>query len=480
MTTIAAAPKAFVSYSWSSETHEAWVVDLATRLVQDGVEVVLDKWDLKVGHDANAFMETMVTDASVTKVLLVCDRIYAEKANSRLAGVGKEAQILTREIYERVDQDKYAALITERDTDGKAIIPAYYGGRRFIDFSQPELAETGYEELLRWIFDKPRYVKPKLGQAPAFIVDPDAVVTGTASKFKRAEDAIRAGSAGSGGFIADFGEALIAEMNERAPENDFEPFDEEVIRAAGTIRPGIRNLIDLVLAEARFGGNGFDRILGIYERMGRLMYRPEHVQLWSEEEYDPYRMVCYEAFIGLVAVLIQERRFDLLGAAVNYRYLINGRDGGGGNSTTTSFRVFAQGLPSFERRKRRLQSSQNNLHADLIAETYSASFPRIDDLVEADFLLFLRGMIIEDGTDYESWWPRLILYARRGKVLNLFARSESLSFFNNWAPKVFGPITLSEFQTKLTALAEEIRGSYGYPSPNVVWLTNAKQLGTSA
>lgn len=147
-----------------------WVVRLATRLMEDGVEVIFDKWDLKVGHDANAFMESMVTDKSVTKVLLICDETYAAKADGREGGVGKEAQILTREIYEKVDQDKYAALIVERDGDGKPFTPAYYGGRQYINFCNPEDAETSYEELQRWIWNKPKYVKPKLGRPPAFIM----------------------------------------------------------------------------------------------------------------------------------------------------------------------------------------------------------------------------------------------------------------------------------------------------------------------
>ena len=53
-------PKLFVSYSWSSPDHESWVVSLAEDLFSQGIEVILDKWDLKPGHDANAFMESMV------------------------------------------------------------------------------------------------------------------------------------------------------------------------------------------------------------------------------------------------------------------------------------------------------------------------------------------------------------------------------------------------------------------------------------
>ena len=41
-------PKVFISYSWSSDE---LVLDLAKRLVAHGVDVVLDKWDLKEGND---------------------------------------------------------------------------------------------------------------------------------------------------------------------------------------------------------------------------------------------------------------------------------------------------------------------------------------------------------------------------------------------------------------------------------------------
>lgn len=45
-------PKIFISYSWS---RDALVLDLANRLVSHGVDVVLDKWDLKEGNDKQEF-----------------------------------------------------------------------------------------------------------------------------------------------------------------------------------------------------------------------------------------------------------------------------------------------------------------------------------------------------------------------------------------------------------------------------------------
>jgi SEFIR domain-containing protein len=55
-------PKLFISYSWSSEARQAWVLRLATQLREAGVDVILDRWDLKERHDAHAFMERMVSD----------------------------------------------------------------------------------------------------------------------------------------------------------------------------------------------------------------------------------------------------------------------------------------------------------------------------------------------------------------------------------------------------------------------------------
>ncbi len=44
-------PKIFVSYSWTNKDHEKWVVNLAERLMSDGIDIIIDKWELKEGHD---------------------------------------------------------------------------------------------------------------------------------------------------------------------------------------------------------------------------------------------------------------------------------------------------------------------------------------------------------------------------------------------------------------------------------------------
>ena len=163
-------PKLFVSYSWSTPEHEQWVVDLATELVNNGVDVVLDKWALREGHDSIAFMEKMVTDPSITKVLLVCDRMYSMKADGRAAGVGTETQIISAEVYAKESQDKFVAVLAERDDSGKPFLPTYYKSRIYVDLSESDRYAENFEKLLRWIFDKPLFVRPELGKPPSFIL----------------------------------------------------------------------------------------------------------------------------------------------------------------------------------------------------------------------------------------------------------------------------------------------------------------------
>jgi TIR domain len=133
-----------------------------------GVDVLLDQWSLRPGHDSIRFMESMVTDPSVTKVIVVSDKAYAEKADSRKGGVGTETQIISPEVYEKTDQNKFVALVTERDENGIAYLPTYLKSRIYLDMTEANFS-ANFEELLRWIFDKPSRVKPPLGKVPAFL-----------------------------------------------------------------------------------------------------------------------------------------------------------------------------------------------------------------------------------------------------------------------------------------------------------------------
>ena len=159
-------PKVFMSYSWSCSD---LVLQLAKRLMSNGIDVVLDKWELKEGQDKYAFMERCVNDSEIDRVLIICDEQYVEKANDRKGGVGDETIIISSEIYNKVRQEKFIPVIVECDENGNPFIPTYISSRIYIDLSDDNKYEDEYEKLVRNIYEQPLYKKPKLGSKPEWL-----------------------------------------------------------------------------------------------------------------------------------------------------------------------------------------------------------------------------------------------------------------------------------------------------------------------
>jgi hypothetical protein len=88
-----AEPKVFVSYSYDGPEHEAWVLQLASDLRKNGIDVSLAKWDLPLGGDVAAFMQDGTTKAD--RVIIVCSDNYVRKAGHPfLVGLSRKHRLL--------------------------------------------------------------------------------------------------------------------------------------------------------------------------------------------------------------------------------------------------------------------------------------------------------------------------------------------------------------------------------------------------
>ncbi len=201
-------PKVFISYSWSSPKHEKSIIEIATKLMSDGVEVILDKWDLREGQDLNVFMEQMVTDDTIIRVLIFIDRRYAEKADGREGGVGTESQIISGKLYKKVDETKFIPIVMELDKNGEPYLPTFLKTRKYIDLSKDSKFYAEYDQLLRNIYNKPLYPKPSLGTPPKYISSEELQSISTLHQFQAAKDAITSGSKFSLVPITEFYEKM--------------------------------------------------------------------------------------------------------------------------------------------------------------------------------------------------------------------------------------------------------------------------------
>ena len=157
-------PKVFISYSHDSPEHKQWVLKLGTKLLDNGVEVVLDQWDLTPGDDFTQFMEVGVRDFD--RVLVICTDNYVRKANNREGGVGYEVQIVTAELVQDLGANKFIPII--RQASGKKKAPTCLEARVYIDFTDDSQFNEKFDELLYKLYDVPIVEKPPLGEKPSF------------------------------------------------------------------------------------------------------------------------------------------------------------------------------------------------------------------------------------------------------------------------------------------------------------------------
>ena len=425
------APKLFISYSWSNAEHEQWVIDLASELRESGVDVILDKWDLKEGHDAVAFMEKMVTDPEIKKVAIICDEKYAAKADGRAGGVGTETQIISREVYENQAQEKFVAVVCGKDENGKAYLPTYYKSRIYIDLSEADRYADNFERLLRWIFDKPLYVKPELGNKPSFLSEGEHVSLGTTAIFKRCVDAIKNHKAHATGSFDEYC-TVFAENLERfrisKPDGEF---DDAVIKSVEEFLPFRNEIIQLFIAIAQYAPEEqfIQRMHRFFESMIPYMNRPQGISQWSEWDFDNYKFIVHELFLYALAVLLKHDRIEQANYLLQQQYYLPGNSDYG-RDVMVSFIVFREYMRSFEHRNQRLGLRRLSLRADMLKERCAGTGIDFRYLLQADFVAFMRAEV-EVQDDYKRWWPETLIYLGHfNSPFEIFARSVSKSYFN--------------------------------------------------
>ncbi len=154
-------PKAFISYSHDSQEHKKWVLELAKRLRNNGIDAILDQFELQAGDDIPHFMETHLADAN--KILMVCSERYVEKANKGQGGVGYEKMIVTSNLMKQIDENKIIPIIRQK---GGMDAPTFLKSKLYINFSKDDNYESNYDDLVRTIHNAPLFQKPPVGNNP--------------------------------------------------------------------------------------------------------------------------------------------------------------------------------------------------------------------------------------------------------------------------------------------------------------------------
>jgi len=476
------APKLFISYSWSNNEHEEWVLNLASEIRENGIDVILDKWDLKEGHDSVAFMEKMVSDPEVTKVIIVCDKVYAEKANNRQGGVGTETQIISPELYSQQEQDKFVAVLKEKDEKGKPYLPTYYKSRIYIDLSEEEIYAKNFEQLLRWIYNQPLHKKPEIGKKPSYLEGERHIQFGTSSKYRRAINSIKEGKNNWKGALSEYFETFTQNLEKFRIDTENGEIDEKVINSIEEFLPYRNDLFQLFSILSKYIKNDDDAhqiTHKFFELLIPYNYRIDTSGSYRELDFDNFRFMTNELFLYAIAFMIKNQAYEFASYLLSNGYYYN--DVPYGNSDLKHFSDFYHHLESLEYRNNRLKKKSISIHADLLIQRSEGSGLSKNQLMETDLILYLRSCFDSKKNDNSYfWYPLTLAYAKRGgsNSFENFARLRSKTFFERFK-KVLGINNVKEFNE----LMELFNNSNKAPrfdgwSLNISAITNASEIGT--
>lgn len=412
-------PKVFISYSWSSD---ALVLDLAQRLVSHGVDVVLDKWELKEGNDKYKFMERCVNDADITKVLIICDKAYAQKANDRTGGVGDETVIISSEIYGNAKQEKFIPIIAERDEEGKEYVPTYIKTRIYIDLSDPEKYEAEYEKLLRNIYEKPQFVKPKLGKIPEWLDEEK-------TNFFPLKDLIRQ-IQGSNiekkrkSCISRFQEIYIDALKEyyicnAKPEEAYNNFVNS--------KP-IRDIyLDFIEALAKTDEN-YAEILAenfeyMYNKLTCIKTFNTSANSAPSGDFDIYKNLLWELFICAIVYMRHIQDYAAINVLLTYTYFLETNAFGGAirQNNYTAFRYHSTIVEEVYKPGTEMQNKFTLMGDTICNQREKLPVYTSESIAEADLFLYQvcnAYDLADAGNRWHGtyWFPTCYVYAKKGQL----------------------------------------------------------------
>ena len=468
-------PKIFISYAWGNIEYQRRVLAFATDLINDGFDVILDKWDLSEGHDTYAFMEKCATDKSITNVLMLLDPVYAEKADGRLGGVGTETQIISSEVYGKVEQDKFIPVVFARDEDDNVCKPTYLKALLHFDLSKEESYDSEYQRLVKRLYGIEIYAKPQLGNRPEWVDTPKVTASKTIAKYEKLKQndlPVVKNELFSSNLNTI--KELFLRYGEDNASNSLE-YGEYINLYDGMQE--IRNDFLALLPYYIYVADGVVLIGDFFEEMQNI------AKAYNDLTSEVKQVFVHELFVYVIAYLVKKKDYKSVGYLLGKTYFDNRNN----EAVNYSFFYSASNHTNLDnsicKRDDKKYFSGTAAHwIETLAETICSK----SDLVLADLLCYNYSLLGSNYRYYWKWFP--ILYAYGGNynytaaIQPIAIHMQSREFLSKFI-LLFGYDTIDEFVKKYKEIEndKELR-EYRYPSsfdpaPALVYLIKSDKLG---
>ena len=404
-------PKVFISYAWGTEDYNEKVLSFATDLMHDGIDVVLDKWSLKEGNDTYAFMERSVTDLTITNVLILLDPNYEKKANERNGGVGTETQIISPEIYNKVEQEKILPVVFERGINGEIPKPQYLKSMLHFDLSQEEKYDLEYQRLVKRLYGIEIVEKPELGMKPSWLEKKSAIPTKIHMRYEclkqQKSDNVKKDEFRN--FLFAVKEKIVNFSKEELGSSISADEYIELYNDTKLYRDNFLSLLKYSL----YVSEAYKIIASIMEEIC------VGIKDKSGYEGEVTKTLLHEMFIYVVAFYLKNKDCDALSYILSKTYFvsINGYD------DAESFNVFYDNNENFDRAVSQKDGKRyysgtasywvNNINIEVCNK---------NEFVFADVFCYNAAIFVENYTSGWFWFPITYTYSRVEYGNSLFRR----------------------------------------------------------
>ena len=403
-------PKVFISYSWTVQDK---TIELANRLLANGIDIILDVYDLKDGQDKYAFMEQSVNDPTVNHVLIICDKTYAEKANARAGGVGDETVIITPEIYGNAEQTKFIPVIFEKDENGNAYRPTYIKSRIYVDLSDENSYEAEYEKLLRDLYHKPLFQKPALGRKPEWLENETVDLSSIRDGIKQLKGITNVTSSKADFLIRRISDDFInaAKLYKISGIKDIGIEFREIIDQSKNYRDLFMDYCEaLIYIEFPFT----DTIVLFFETLYNETHDATSNTVCREQDFEFPNFIIWEMFINMTALLLHYERYQELHDMLTRQYYL--REHPMGKSfkycSYCFFRTSSRILE--ETCKPRSENPKLfTLSGDIIVKREKRPILSKTTISNADIVLYQLAHILTTPNEnnwYDDWFPTTYIY----------------------------------------------------------------------
>lgn len=158
-------PRVFVSYSWDSKPHKEKIEKFIHDLRSNGINVIHDE-ELSFGRRIADFIENCISKSDV--VLFICTPNYKHRADNGINGVGYENKIITSELYENNNEEKFIPVLFAGTWETS--LPAWARGKKGLDLSALESYHDNLPKLISHLQGGgPNPGRMQTGSAPQYM-----------------------------------------------------------------------------------------------------------------------------------------------------------------------------------------------------------------------------------------------------------------------------------------------------------------------